>query len=638
MIIPCEKVLFIGTSVDLVSFLEKAQSIGQIQFQSIDQKKMRVMSSAAEDTLHALRILRRQVPVVQYKNDIVPRYELVEKIIYLQDRFDRIVEAKKVLLNEIDRISPYGNVDLEIVSAIQDSTKHVVQFFFKKNKKEIAQDILNHLIFAGSESGIEYFVYIGPVRLKATGLDEMTMEYSLDTLKERYQSLQKEELRIEAELKEMAHYLGLLEEYLDELLDHDDIRYARTQAMDILGASLFAIEGWVPSNREEWKQSLEGLNVLVEHVRIKENETPPTYMENAGFKKIGEDLVGVYDVPSIHDKDPSLYILIFFALFFAFIVADAGYGFIFLILTTLLHFLIKNAQGLTKRLIRLGFILSSSCMVWGFLTASYFSIKLPADHFLTKASMIYQIAKTKIAYQIEIKGAAYLDWLHQYPQLTGQTDPEQFLMQGVKVIDGKVNYILQEELFFSILLELSLVIGVIHICLSLIRSIRTNLGSLGWVLFVIGAFLYFPSYLKTQTLLNEYKIVSVENASIFGLQLIGIGIGFATVVAIFRRGIGGLSELTHAVQVFADVISYVRLYALGLTGIILAATFNQFAADWGYIVGLLILVCGHALNLMVAIMGGTVHGLRLNFLEWYRHCFEGGGKLFSPLFKRRITL
>ncbi len=82
MIIPCEKVLFIGTTEDLVQFLENAQKIGQLQFQSIEGKKMRTISNAAEDVLHALRILRRQVPVDQLKNDVVPRYELVEKIIY----------------------------------------------------------------------------------------------------------------------------------------------------------------------------------------------------------------------------------------------------------------------------------------------------------------------------------------------------------------------------------------------------------------------------------------------------------------------------------------------------------------------------------------------------------------------------
>ncbi|NDE62956.1 MAG: hypothetical protein EB053_01210 [Chlamydiae bacterium] len=638
MIIPCEKLLFIGTSVDLVKFLQNAQNIGQLQFQSIEGKRMRTISNAAEDTLHALRILRRQVPTDQLKNDVVPRYELVEKIIYLQDRLDRVVEAEKVLTNEIHRIKPFGNIDLEIIQELSSSTRHVVQFFSKKQKKQIPQDVLLKLIFIETDSAIDYFMYIGSTPLKQEGLVEMHMEFSLSSLKERFQNLQKEEIRIETELKEMAHYQEILEEYLEELLDHDDIRFARSQATNILGATLFAIEAWTPSKKEGWKDAIKDLNIHVEHVRIREDETPPTFMENAGFQKIGEDLIRVYDVPSIHDKDPSSYILVFFALFFAMIVADAGYGFLFLATTFVLKYFLRNAVALVQRLIKLALILSTSCIIWGFLTASYFGIQMAPDHPLTKASMIYQIAKVKIQYQIDTKGASFKDWLKEYPQLAQEKTPEAFLKQGIKVVNGKVQYEIQEDLFLSILLEFSLIIGTLHIIISLLRGARTNMGSIGWVLFTVGAFLYFPTYMNTQTLLNEFGFITVQNASIFGLQLIGIGIVFATIVALFKRRISGIFEVTHAVQIFADVISYVRLYALGLTGVILASTSNKFAEDLGYAAGLFILLFGHGLNLMVALMSGTIHGLRLNFLEWYRHCFEGGGKLFIPLLKRRITL
>lgn len=638
MIIPCEKVLFIGTSVDLVKFLENAQNIGQLQFQSIDGKKMRTMSNAAEDTLHALRILRRQVPADQLKNDVVPRYELVEKIIYLQDRLDRVIEAEKVLTNEIHRIKPFGNVDLEIITQLTQTTSHIVQFFSKKQKKQIPQDILDRLVYIETDSAIDYFMHIGNTPLEQEGLIEMHMEYSLSSLKERFQNLQKEEIRIEAELKEMAHYQEILEEYLEELLDHDDVRFARSQATNVLGATLFAIEAWTPSGKEDWKDAIKDLNIHVEHVRIRDDEIPPTFMENAGFRKIGEDLIRVYDVPSIQDKDPSAYILVFFALFFAMIVADAGYGFLFLLTSLGMRYFLRNTAPLVQRLLKLALILSTSCVIWGFLTASYFGIKMAPEHPLTKASMIYQVAKVKIQYQIDTKGSSYKDWLKEYPQLAQEKTAEAFLKQGIKVVNGKVQYEIQEDLFLSILLELSLIVGTLHIILSLLRGARNNIGSIGWALFAVGAFLYFPTYMNTQTLLNEFGIISVQNGSIFGLQLIGIGIVFATVVAIFKRRLSGVFEVTHAVQIFADVISYVRLYALGLTGVILASTSNKFAEDLGYAAGLFILLFGHGLNVMVALMSGTIHGLRLNFLEWYRHCFEGGGKLFTPLLKRRTTL
>ncbi|MFZ4773355.1 MAG: V-type ATPase 116kDa subunit family protein [Chlamydiia bacterium] len=638
MIIPCEKLLFIGTSVDLVKFLENAQKIGQLQFQSIEGKKMQAISSAAEDTLHAIRILKHQVPVDQLQNDVVPRYELVEKIIYLQDRLDRVVEAKRVLAIEIARIKPFGQVDLETIQELAKRTQYVVQFFSKKQKAILSREVLEKLIFVSTDATIEYFVYVGNAPIKDPALTEMQMEYSLDTLKERFQNLQKEELRIEAELKEMAHYQEILEDHLAEILDHDDLRHARSLAANILGPSLFAVECWVPANKTEWKEALNGLNIHVEHVRIKDEETPPTYVENQGFSRIGEDLMGIYDVPSIKDKDPSLYVLIFFALFFAIIVADAGYGFILLAIALVGKYLARKVTGTIQRFLRLLLILSTSCIIWGALTASYFSIKLPPDHFLTKASMIYQIAKVKVQYQIDTQGKSFKEWTHQYPHLATQNDPEVFLQGGGKVVDGKVTYALMEDLFFAILFEFALTVGVLHIILSMLRGMRENLSRLGWIVFIIGAYLYCPTYLKTQTIINEFGIISSETASIIGLQFIGIGVAFAIIVAIFKRGVMGIFEVTQAIQVFADVLSYVRLYALGLAGILLAATFNTLAADLGYALGLFVLLVGHGLNFLIALMGGTIHGLRLNFLEWYHYCFEGGGKLFSPLIKRRISL
>ncbi|MBI3900851.1 MAG: V-type ATP synthase subunit I, partial [Chlamydiia bacterium] len=85
------------------------------------------------------------------------------------------------------------------------------------------------------------------------------------------------------------------------------------------------------------------------------------------------------------------------------------------------------------------------------------------------------------------------------------------------------------------------------------------------------------------------------------------------------------------IQVFADVMSYLRIYALSLAGMIMAATFNRIAASAPFFLGILVILAGHALNLVLALMGGVIHGLRLNFIEWYHYSFEGGGRKFNPL-------
>ncbi len=116
-----------------------------------------------------------------------------------------------------------------------------------------------------------------------------------------------------------------------------------------------------------------------------------------------------------------------------------------------------------------------------------------------------------------------------------------------------------------------------------------------------------------------------------GLYLLIGGIIVATVIAIIQHKWLGLLEPAHAIQVFADVMSYLRLYALGLAGAIVAITINDMAHQLPIVVAVFLFIVAHIVNLLLSIMGATIHGLRLNFLEWYRHSFEGGGRLFSPL-------
>ena len=98
-----------------------------------------------------------------------------------------------------------------------------------------------------------------------------------------------------------------------------------------------------------------------------------------------------------------------------------------------------------------------------------------------------------------------------------------------------------------------------------------------------------------------------------------------------QKRLHGLDEILRVINVFADVMSYLRIYALSLAGLIMASTFNNIAAKSPIYAGIFIILVGHTVNLVIAIQGGIIHGLRLNFIEWYHYSFEGGGKLFNPL-------
>ncbi|NGX46301.1 MAG: hypothetical protein K940chlam2_01490, partial [Chlamydiae bacterium] len=99
----------------------------------------------------------------------------------------------------------------------------------------------------------------------------------------------------------------------------------------------------------------------------------------------------------------------------------------------------------------------------------------------------------------------------------------------------------------------------------------------------------------------------------------------------------GMGEIVQLIQVFADVLSYLRLYALALASTIMARTFNEMGLGIGLVFGAAVILVGHTINILLGTMGGVIHGLRLNFIEWYHYCFEGEGKLFNPLRKLKTT-
>ena len=148
---------------------------------------------------------------------------------------------------------------------------------------------------------------------------------------------------------------------------------------------------------------------------------------------------------------------------------------------------------------------------------------------------------------------------------------------------------------------------------------------------MIGGYLYFPHYLGETSLLHYVFGVPKDFGAVEGLQLMYAGLAIAVVLAIVQHRLNGLTEVLNVIQVFADVLSYLRLYALGLASGIVAQTINELYGAVPVLIAIVLMVLAHGVNMAIGIMSGVIHGLRLNFLEWYHYSFEGGGKQFDPL-------
>jgi len=323
----------------------------------------------------------------------------------------------------------------------------------------------------------------------------------------------------------------------------------------------------------------------------------------------------------------------FFALFFAMIVADGGYGFLYLGFLLYIKFKFRNLNALQQRFLKLGFILSSACIIWGVLTSSYFGLEVHPDSWVGRTSPIQHLATKKADYHLHMQDDVYHFWKGKFPEVASATNGREFILAVVEKKDGIVRYEALDTFADYILLEFSLLIGVIHLAFSFLRYLPRHWAGLGWLAFMIGGYLYFPSMLHATSILNFTDFIDKDTATKVGLQLIYCGIGLAIVLALIQKRLKGLGEISVLVQVFADVLSYLRLYALGLAGASMAATFNDMGMAVGLLFGWIIILFGHSVNILLGIMAGMIHGLRLNFIEWYHYSFEGGGRLFRPLMR-----
>jgi V/A-type H+-transporting ATPase subunit I len=316
------------------------------------------------------------------------------------------------------------------------------------------------------------------------------------------------------------------------------------------------------------------------------------------------------------------------------IINDAGYGLLFVAAAMYLRWCFTAMTVLGYRLWKLTLLLGSSCIIWGVLMHSFFSIPLPPDHPLLQGSLLNWLVQKKTAYHMAECDSCFEAWRVQYPAVDEGFDAESILLMASRIdTQGKPIYEMFSAFSDQILMELALAVGIVHIILSLMRYARRSWSHIGWIAFIIGGYLYLPGYLQAASMWQYLGGITHATAAYYGLYFIGGGLISVLVISLINYRWKGIFELLTASQILGDVLSYIRLYALGMAGAIMSATINEMAAMAGVIGGIFVLLIGHSFNITLGIMGGVIHGLRLNFLEWYHYSFEGGGKLFQPLQK-----
>lgn len=639
MIIDLKKYLFIGIKDQLADFFIEAQEKGFIEFIGRRGKKGKEVPEPVRKLIDAIKILRKQPVKESYltQGDLDFADEIATQVLELTQEVEKLKEERRFLEAEISRVAPFGEFSFDDIEFIETYGKKKFQFYCVKTSKAHEVEQTTSLIYVGTEYDLDYYIGIHDEVRSYPAMIEMQFDRTALELKNHLLFVDETLHQVEAELKGYAGHLDFLRESLLGQLDIHHLEKTQQAVHFPIGDRIFTIEGWVPKNKVFELKSLIGDKAIsAEAVAVETDEKIPTYMENTDTNLLGEDLVRIYDIPASTDKDPSGWVLWAFVLFFTMILADGGYGLLYLGFAFFLKYKFPALKASGKRFLKLLFILSTSCILWGVLTGGFFGIEFTPKNPLNKFSLINYLSVKKAEFHKAHRDETYQEWLKNFPQIAQAKSGQEMLSSVIVEKEGTKTYEMRDEFSDSVLLELSLLVGVIHICLSLLRYLPRSFANLGWVSFSIGGYLFFPGTLHATSLVQYLDWIPKQTAETLGLQLLYGGIGFAVIAALIQKKLKGLAEITQVIQVFADILSYLRLYALALASTIMARTSNSFGVEVGFALGSLIILAGHSVNLLLGTMGGVIHGLRLNFIEWYHYSFEGEGKLFDPLRRLRI--
>lgn len=581
---------FILLSGDVEEFLKKLQGVGVVDItrstKPVDEKS-ETLSSKAGNYRKALSLLKDVTPA-EFADKTYG--DLAENVINTVNEREMMESQLAQLHKDMEERLPWGQFDVKNFKKLEERGLKLHFYKVKSSNFDPAWNENYALSEISNDGTNTYFVVVSDDENYEFPLKEMLAPDSDCTAVEK--KIKELEYEIEKKyrlLSELKCHEKDIQKELDKTMSKLDLHLAHVSGTKAAEDYITVLEGFAPSNTTTSVHELldkEEVLYLEENACVTDN--PPIKLKNNKFVSMFELLTDMYGRPKYNEFDPTVWISIFFMLFFAFCMGDAGYGLVLIGASLALKKVLGNIAPL-------GITLGVATTVIGLLFHTFFSTDMLTWSFLPDA-----VKKCMLPAQI------------------GGFD-------GTMV--------------------LAIIVGIVHICLAMIvktyqstkvKGFANSLGTWGWTLLIVGGII-----------VGGLALIGVINSEV--TKWIVIGIGILSALGIFflndlhrnplvNFGSGLWETYNTATGLLGDVLSYLRLYALGLAGAKLGEAFNaigvQALGDGGaaWIAFILIVVVGHTLNVAMCVLGAFVHPLRLNFLEFFKNSgYEGTGRKYNPL-------
>ena len=603
MITPMTKLTMLIYHRDYNQFLNELREHGVVHVhakkQTLQDENMKAKMAEMKHVSNTIKLLEKDNKTTGQQDNKSIDLKNAELLAFIDSKFaeiDSIQQQIASLQKDDNAYNVWGNFPEEDIKKIQ-SNNWDLRFFSVPNSKydekweqEFNAFLINEI------SGFKYF----------TTLTAKGKEVNIDAEKYHFPSMSKSE--ITAQIEELKNKVEEIRQYLSEVSadaiaklndykiavkDDADFYKVSEAANKLADDKIMMLEGWVPTEIEKDTISwLSEREIYFEATEPEKNvDNPPIKLKNRRFARLFEMIGNMYSIPTYWELDMTPFFAPFFVMFFGFCMGDLGYGALICIITLAL-ILSRKLKGMSD-ILWLGFFLGFGTVIMGTISGTFFGVPL-----------------------LEV--------------------------EGIPIVDKLKGIMFQPDGIYSAF-YVSLIIGVFQIlfgmCLKIINQIKlfgfgAAVSTIGWVILLLGGIVTF---LIDGIGIPFYACLGVGAVLIYLLN----GPLNSFVAPLKNIGSGLWDTYNMATGLLGDVLSYIRLFALGLSGSILGLVFNDLAMNMkpdipvlGTIVMLLILVFGHTMNIALSALSAFVHPMRLTFVEFYKNSgFVGGAKQYEPFKK-----